>query len=173
MTTLFDISREDLVINPSAIRLDGSAPASSATFKTGFRALSFSGSAMNEVYFDFQVPHGRKPGSDLLFHVHWTPSGTIGVGNTVVWKLDYIVANINADFSASNTLAMTHTGVASDDADVHLMSSSVIIPGKDINESAIIKCRLWRDVATDSYTGAVFLHSADAHVYKDRIGGRI
>lgn len=170
---ILPLSWEDFIIMPSTTKLgSASDDPTFVAWDSRFVALSFSGSALNECFFDVQVPHGRKPGSDLKFHVHFTPYGTMVLGQTVIWRLDYAYANIGGEFSATATVTSTYTALGTETALTHCMSEQTTVPGTSIGESAIIKCRVYR-TAADTYDAAAFMHSVDLHVYKDRVGGKI
>jgi len=43
----------------------------------------------NQVWFNLQVPHTWKTGTDLFPHVHWSNDGTPG---EITWELEYVMA---------------------------------------------------------------------------------
>jgi len=63
-------------------------------------------------------------------------------GNTVFWRLDYSLANRNANFPASATIALT--GTCSGANERHEDTPSGTISGVGVTISAMLVCRVYR-----------------------------
>jgi hypothetical protein len=170
---------DDLRIVPGAFDFAGSSdPTLSAWQPTGsgatFRVYEFDSG--DEVFFTVQIPHTYKEGTNLMAHVHWTPRarGVAENGNTVFWRLDYSLTNVDANFPASSTqnLHDTCTGVN----EKHEITSSQSISGVGVTISAMLVCRLYR-AAGDTWSlntagNRPVLLEIDFHYQKNSTGSR-
>lgn len=182
-TMVFDPALwDDLRIVPGAFQFSGSADPTLSDWQPGG-----SGSTIkvykfvknDQVFASIQMPHDYKEGSDLSFHVHWTPTdrGNEESGNTVGWKIDYSIANINSTFSSTSTAACTGTCTGTDDQ--HEISESVTVSGTGLKVSHILMIRIWRGDtgADDTWVGSTAALSPallefDIHYQKDTLGSR-
>lgn len=104
----------------------------------------------DEVFASCQMPHSYKEGTDLYFHIHWTPCdrGNEESGNTVGWKVDYSIANPYGIFGSSGTVDLSSTCTGTDD--YHERSSAVAVSGTGLTISHIVMLRIYRsDTGTD------------------------
>jgi len=118
-----------------------------------------------------QFPHSRKLSSPLHCHVHWTPT-SVDTGN-VLWRLSYMLADINGTFSGSFT-----------SIDILTASSGVVgrhqtanFPSIDNQGAAVSTMMIWKlsrvaTDGTDDYTGDARLLEFDIHYQIDTIGSR-
>lgn len=153
--------------------LDWQPGGSGATFKV------YKFKKNDEVFASCQMPHGYKEGSNLLFHLHWTPCnrGDEENGNSVGWKVDYTIANPNGDFLSSATVDLQDICSGVDDR--HELTSSVTVNGNGLKISNIIQLRIYRsDTGTDdTWVGITSAQSPallefDIHFEKNTIGSR-
>ena len=121
--------------------------------------------------FTAQTPHERKDSSTIEAHIHWQPDGT-NTGS-VVWKLVYSVANVNGEFTTTDTLRVV------DPADGVTLKHQLIdfgeIAGSDtLRISAAIMGHVGRmgDAADDTYTGTAYGIELDFHYQTDSPGSR-
>jgi len=123
-----------------------------------------------EVFFTIQLPHKYKEGTDIIPHVHWTP--TDANAGDVVWQLEYTWQNINGTFGASTTITVTDS--TNTTAWEHLVASFSAITGTNMDISSILVCRLFRDPAhgSDTYTSDAAFLEIDFHFEIDTIGSR-
>jgi hypothetical protein len=170
---------DDLRIVPGAFQFAGvSDPTLSSWQPTGagatFKVYEFDNG--DEVFFTVQIPHSYKEGTNLRAHVHWTPRarGVAENGNTVFWRLDYSLANIDANFPASTTqnLHDTCNGVN----ERHEVTDSQSISGTGVTISAMLVCRLYRAAgdtwATNTAGNRPVLLEVDFHFETNSNGSR-
>jgi hypothetical protein len=145
---------DDLRIVPGAFQFAGASdPTLSAWQPTGagatFQVYEFD--TGDEVFFTCQIPHSYLEGSDLKPHIHWTPRarGVAENGKTVNWRLDYSIANPNANFGASATINLTDTCNGVNER--HEVTDSGTISGTGVTMSAMLVCRVYR-LAGDSWS---------------------
>lgn len=169
---------EDIRIAGANTRVGVTAPAVAAFGPSGsLRALHFEQSHHDEIYFEIQMPHAWKEGSNIYPHVHWAPvSATAG---NVVWQLDYSWANNGETFGAPATMTSDATA-AGGTAWVHKGnplrdgSGNAFISGAGKKISSMLVCRIHRDAGAGADTlaaDAAFLEF-DIHYEVDSFGSR-
>lgn len=167
---------DDLRIAGSSVRLGVTSPTLAAFGPSGdIRALRFDSGQHDEIYFEIQMPHAWKEGSNIYPHVHWSPVSTT-TGN-VVWSLDYTWANINGTFGAPTTMN-SDAAAAGGVAWVHKLSTlkdgsgNAYIDGTGKTLSSMIMCRLHRNAGAGSDTLAadVAFLEFDIHFEVDSFG---
>jgi len=158
-------------------RVGGTAPAFTSGFAGNATLYSyhFAHNALNNVYFEVQMPHGWD-GGVIYPHVHWSPT-TTGTG-VVVWNFEYTMIELGGTFDATaathDTIPMKDT-VASADQWGHRLIGGTITPSASQNGiSTMLICRLYRDggVGDDNYGAAASLLAFDIHYQMDTIGSR-
>ena len=135
------------------------------------QAFDADNDADESLHFVAQLPHSYKEGSDLEFHVHWSPS-TTNTGN-VVWELDYAAITIGGTLSSVSTL--TDTIAADGTAFKHQVSDiDDIVSGTGLGISTLLICRFTRlgDDGADTFTGVAFAYEVDFHFQLDMMGSR-
>jgi len=167
---------DDLRIAGSAVRLGVTAPTLAAFGPSGsIRCLRFDSGQHDEIYFEIQMPHSWKEGSNIYPHVHWSPvSATAG---DVVWQFDYIWADIGEAFGAPTTMTSDATA-AGGTAWVHKLStlkdgsSNAYIDGTGKTLSSMLVCRLHRDAGAgaDTLAADVAFLEFDIHYEVDSFG---
>ena len=143
----------------------------------GVLCFSFSGSQEQEVYFQCQIPHKYKLGTNLHPHIHWVPSVTGAEGEVVNWGFEYTIANINDSFP-NTVITSTNTTSSGDSiliSNKHYLSSFPEIDGSNIDSvSTMLICRVFRDATgaldTDDYNSSVFAIEFDFHYEIDSAG---
>ena len=118
------------------------------------------------------MPHGYQLGSDIEFHIHWTPkvSGAGGGAENVKWDLTYSWASIGSAFPASSPLTVT-TDVQDVAADDHILSEVGDLAGTDKGMSSMLLCSLKRDTSVaNNYADEAYVVAIDFHFKKDTIG---
>jgi hypothetical protein len=158
---------DDLVLPAAAVNPSGltSPPAWDSTES----AWKFADNANKRIDFVWQMPHRWKEGTSVKFHIHYFLSGS-GGGNTY-WKLNYRVWNINgAKPSWSGTEYIT---LATPGSTNHVFGAikTITMSGKTI--SCIVQAQLTREggSGSDTYSGDVYLLSADLHYQSDVMTG--
>lgn len=164
---------DDLRVPLSATRNPSSAPGYDA-FKDGTKAWAFDKASDEMLYFEVQVPHNYKLGTNLDAHVHWAPIDT-GVGG-VVWCLEYTFQYIGAAFGATTTDCGRQVG--SGTAYQHQIINVEVVTGTSGSVSALLVGRLFRDAdssegkGTDDYDNDAVGISFDLHYQIDSFGSR-
>jgi len=173
---------DDLRIVPGAFTFGGGSDPSLQSWQPSgggatFKVYKFVKN--DEVFATCQMPHGYKEGSDLYFHLHWTPAdrgaaeGAVNVG----WKVDYSIASIDSNFGASATATLTDACSGADDR--HELTSSVQVSGTGLTISHIIMLRIYRSDtgADDTWAGTTAAQSPallefDIHFELNTVGSR-
>lgn len=160
---------KDLII-PAANLRPGATPPTYAAFLGGIYEPRFDAGTSNMVYGSFEIQHDYYEGSDMYFHVHWTPT-TTNTGN-IVWGVEWTIASNGVVFPGPTTSLGTPTaapGVVSQ----HTIQNLFTIPGLGLKIGAVVAFRLFRqNGGTDTFTGNAFLHSVGVHYAADTLGSR-
>lgn len=178
---LEEVVWDDLRIVPSTFDFPGVSDPSLVAYQPGGSGVTFQVYEFQKgdyAYFSCQIPHGYKEGSNIYFHVHWTP-GTRGneeSGKAVAWGIDYSWCNVNGTFSASAALDLTDTVTGTDH--YHEITADVSASGTGKHISSMLLCRIIRNnVAGDTWVGTAsgqlpILLEVDIHVPHDTMGSR-
>jgi len=171
---------DDLRIVPGAFKFAGTADPSLVNWQPGGSGATLKVYAFkkNDVVFaSCQMPHSYKEGSDLHFHIHWTPKnrGSTESGKYVGWKVDYTIADVHGTFGSTTTLDLSDACTGTND--YHEITSSVNVSGIGLHISHMIILRIYRSdtgtddtwVGTTNATSPVLLEF-DIHYQKDTIG---
>lgn len=145
------------------------APTVGTITPSGYRTYYFADTAIDELHFCFHPNHDYRPGSDVYFHVHWSPSNTnTGV---VEFKVDYSFARMQdatptfVAFPAFSTLTMYQSGSGTQWA--HQVCESTAFCPSGFETDGIMSCRLYRDArvtnTNDTYAGDAYILTADLH----------
>jgi len=163
---------DDLRFPVSLVRLGAVQPPSWEDLN-GFQVLGFENQAANDeqVFFMCQIPHGYKYGTDLHFHVHWTPETDDSA--VVRWGLEYEWVNINGTFSGS-TKTVYGNETINGNAGKHILTNLESITNGGHTLSSMLMCRLFRNSssATDTFDDFAYLLEADFHYEMDQMGSR-
>lgn len=140
----------------------------------GVFGYHFSPDRTEELYFDVQLPHRYKEGTDLEPHLHWSPKVAGNLGDQVIWGLEYTISNVGGTFGTTVTLSGVQR-FPNDDPLVayrHYATKLGTIPGNDLNVSSMIKCRLFRITSSpaDTFGFDAVLHEFDLHFQVDGHG---
>ena len=167
--TVFD----DLRVPVTSAKPGNVLPDFGAFVGGGLKTWLFDGGGRaEEIHFTVQMPHSYKLGTDIVPHVHWTPTTNLDAGN-VKWSLEYTWADIDGTFGASTTI--TAVDASSTVAWDHLRIDFAAIDGSAItNISSMLVCRLFRNSADvqDTYGQDAALLEIDFHYEIDTIGSR-
>jgi len=144
-----------------------------ADWRGTIKTFLFDGSTDEEVHFNAQLPHGFKYGTQLEFHVHWAPMTAPTDGQTVIWYLEYTLAETSNVFPVTaNGGPGTHT-FASNSQYEHILTEIASIDTSDwTSVSGMLSCRLYRDASADTYNDEIAFLEADFHYQIDRPGSR-
>lgn len=166
---------DDFRVEASVVKPGATAPNWKAFGPSGnLQALMFEASHHDEAYFEMQLPHNWKIGSNIYPHVHWTPVNATA-GN-VVWELEYSWANVGSAFGAPGNMA-TDATAAGGTAWVHKLtdfkeSGNNYISGAGKTLSSMLVCRLHRNsnAGSDTLNQDVALLEVDFHYQIDSLG---
>jgi hypothetical protein len=149
----------------------GSSPPALAVFRTPVQAYSFAKAAVNEVFFDVQLPHNWLLGTAVEPHIHWSPGVSTDVGS-VRWQMEYTWANYTAAFPAA-TLLDPVDQAASGVAYEHQIADLGTIAGTGKKASSVIMCRLARvgNADEDTFDAVAWGLSVDFHIQVQGNGG--
>lgn len=137
-------------------------------FAWGFDADSDSSWVLN---FTAQTPHERKDSTGLEAHIHWDPE-TSAAGN-VVWKLVISTANINGEWTATDTLRIV--AAAGEVALQYQLDDFGMVPGSDtlrISSGILGSLARMGDAPDDTYGGIAYGVEIDFHYQINSPGSR-
>lgn len=158
------------MISPAINNKPGITSPTWAACVGGIYAYRFDTGSAQEMHGNFEIQHDYKQGTNMDFHIHWSPT-TTNTGN-VVFGVEYCIRDIGGNFTATTTTTMTPTpapGVVGQ----HVLTDIMQIPGGGLTIGAIILYRIYRqNGGTDTFTGNVFLHSIGIHYECDTFGSR-
>ena len=163
---------DDIRVSPVSTKLGGTSDPDFIKFKDngagsqGVFTYHFSPILEEEAYFEVQLPHSYKAGSDLKPHVHWAPVDANA--GTVIWGLEYTIQSPNGTFG--NTTILEVADNADGVAYKHQLHSLGTISGAGITESAVIFGRIYRKAGSDTYASDAALVSTDIHFQMDKMG---
>lgn len=130
---------------------------------SGVQVMWFSSSSEQSLYGAVQLPPQYKTGSWVYPEVTWLHEATATAGATVIWRLEYSMAERSGTFSAATRLAITATAAA---PFAHLSAELPAITASSIGTQILF--RLYRNAADtlDQSAGAtaiIFHYEADTH----------
>jgi hypothetical protein len=133
-------------------------------------AYKFSGTALNEIFFEVQMPHAWNEGTTIYPHVHWVSNGT--ATSAVTWGLDYEWANLYDTFSGTTSnISASTPAIGNKTHNITDLSASGITES-DKRISSMIMCRLYREGNTDANNDDCFLLAFDIHYEVNTLGSR-
>jgi len=136
----------------------------------GIFLYHFDKATEEELYFEVQLPHSMKEGTELRPHIHWAkPTDTTG---DVIWGLEYTMAGVGDTWEDTTIIKTDATPATTDGADIHMISAFPSISTSDINLSGMICCRLFRDATNvlDTYDADAATLEFDFHYQIDALG---
>lgn len=136
----------------------------------------------NQMFFNAQLPHRYKQGTDLGAHIHWSPVSSGAAGEFVKWGLEYTWVNIDGTFGnttiitsdASAAGTATTSGDASLTTKKHYITALGTISGSGKNISSMLICRVFRNSshADDDLAAGAWAFEVDFHFEIDTMGSR-
>jgi hypothetical protein len=160
---------DDVRVNLSNIKAPTANPPTWTSYK-GSEVPAFSASATNILYFNVQLPHGYKEGSDIIFHIHVAyPDANSGNSK---WTFTYSWANIDGTFPTATSETLTFAAAGTTDKHVIHAFSNISGTGKTI--SSVLLCsisRLGADAA-DTYANVIYAVNADFHMEINSCGAK-
>lgn len=143
------------------------SPASLADINgTGVYAWEFT-NGKSLFFHDLQLPHDYKEGTDLLPHMHWTPSTTATYTGT--WTLEYVEwlsLLTGTAMSAKQTITISfNSAMTAYQVQTALFSAN--LSGTNRKISSVIHAKLSLTLSAGT---SAFLCGLDAHYEVDRLG---
>jgi hypothetical protein len=162
------------IVSEMYLRNGPSSP-SVAQYKNGIYLYEFTATDTLEVFSNFHIPHGWKPGTMIYPHIHFTTSSNeTGV---VRWGFEYTWARRHESssyttFPATQTLTVDFT-IPANSADKHFVCEVPDLAGIDgtnIEVDSMIMMRIYREAAhiNDTFPDSVFGITTDVHIEVDR-----
>jgi hypothetical protein len=140
--------------------------------------LKFTASTNDRIYCSVQIPHDLWiPSSGTVTlspHVHWTFVSEPTNGQTVIWKMGYVLAKIDGVFAAAPTVstADTYTTTAAAEVRKHIVTEfpDITVAAADLGPSLMILYTLKLDDTSTIAANKVALLAADWHYRKGPVG---
>ena len=157
------------LVQDVTVRSGSNAP-SPTIFIGGISAYEFSPTTMNECFVNFHMRHDYIAGTMVYPHVHW--SHNTDAAGVVRWGFEYTLARRNdstgnVTFASPSTLYIEHTVTLGEtyQHNVNEAADGLGISGTDLQEDALILCRVFRDAthANDTYPDPIHLLTVDIH----------
>lgn len=131
-----------------------------ALFTQGLtRTMTFSATGPSNAYGSVAIPNFYSVGN-LSFGISWTPNGSVSIGGSVKWLLDWqtIQAGDNTLTAALNTIDLTHVFIAGENSDI-LITDQISIANIPTDKN-IFRYRLRRDGShtLDTYGSSLRFH---------------
>lgn len=131
--------------------------------------------------FGYHIPHDWVPGSDLLWHTHWSHTGTSITGDLVL-ELSYMIAKRGGLFGAEKTLTITYPTVnlattprrlkrVDETPMTAAAATSILSATSEIEVDGFIEGTLKiASMPTIGGGGKLFIHTSDIHYQSTNIG---
>lgn len=160
---------KDLIM-PAANLRPGNTPPTWAAFVDSIYGYRFDAGVADELHGAVELQHDYKEGTDLVLHLHWSPT-TTNTGN-IVWGYAYTIADNGSAIPSQSAGTATPTA-APGIINQHIRQNIVTISGSGLKIGAILAFRVYRqNGGTDTFTGNAFLHSIGVHYTCDTVGSR-
>lgn len=143
-------------------RIGPTNPTSTQIGTSGIYMYAF---AINdEADIGFHIPHDYVEGTDILFHVHWMPSGTDT--NSVKWEVSYMYAkgHNQANFDPSSLTVVTAEESPPGTAYRHMVTETAAVPIAGLEADGIIEVAVKRITNGGSENlDTIFVMECDVH----------
>jgi hypothetical protein len=136
-------------------------------FDTSFKAWRFQNSSNTWLYFQIEMPHRMKLGTNITPHIHWSKADATA-GN-IIWMCQL---NLLQDGSAPSIKTASTKTIVGDGIGTEVMISTDFdaISSVGWTHPVIFHGILQRQGATDTYAANVWLHGCGIHFYADKLG---
>lgn len=166
---LHKLGWRDLVSPFTNTSSGGSAP-TLVNLSNGARLYRFG--AGDSVHTSYHVDHDYAEGTDAYHHVHWLPETAMNAGDTVTWRISYVVArghNQGESLLATRTsFDVVYTSPAGGTvAGDHIVSEASLAQAYDLKEpDTVILAEI--EMVSKTFGGNVIGIQADLHYQTDR-----
>lgn len=138
---------------------------------TGVYAWLFGNVGAPDLAFAVQLPHGYEEGTDLIAHLHLSP--TTADAGTIRMGLEYTIVNEQGGAFPQTTI-VTADVAAGGVALAHLRLVLDTITGTGLKISAMLLGRVFRDnTVGGNYGQDVAVHEFDMHILKNTLGSNL
>jgi len=156
------VTREAIM---QSLPITNSAPGVVTVVGGGMKSFGFDGgTTTEELFYHVDVQHDYKAGTDMVFHVHWTPA--TATGGDVKWQIEYQWVEGGAVWptpsTSTSTAAAGTTAWADKRADFTLSGT-----GHTYNSRLLFRLFRAPTDAADTYTGDAVLTSVGMHYQAD------
>ncbi len=133
--------------------------------------FGFAGANTTErLYITTEMNHDYKEGTDIEFHVHWTPT-TPAIGN-VKWQLYYTWQSVNGTYTAPQLLTAISPARGTAWQNTYLSLGTISGAGKTINTQLVLQLFRVPSDAEDTYGADAALLALGIHYECDTVGSR-
>ncbi len=125
----------------------------------------------DEAWFQIEMDHSWKIGSDLKAHAHVLLPSAPTAGDDIEFNLEYTFIDVNESYVSTSNVNIFIDDLAVTDVDKHLyMTAAADISGAGHTLSSILLCHLVRTTRGTDYSGDILLMSFDIHYELDTVG---
>lgn len=167
--TVFD----DVYPSSVTVSTGATAPSFSAFGGSTLKAYEFTGGASNkELHIGYQIPHSYQEGTSIYPHLHLFITNS-APGGTVRFDMDYEWANVDDTGTISVTTINQSIALPNNSTTYRnriLAFPAITGTGKKI--SSVFMSKITRRQDLDTFSGSVWLLSADIHIAKNSVGSR-
>lgn len=164
---------DDVYPSSVTVGVGGTAPSFTAYAGGNLKAYEFTGGTSNkELQIGYQIYHSYLEGSIIVPHLHLHINNN-GSGGTVIFDMIYHWANRDATGAVSETTVQATATLPADSTvrqNYILSFGNITGTGKTISSTFMTQIKRRQDL--DTFTGSVWLLSADIHIEKNTIGSR-
>jgi hypothetical protein len=89
---------------PSLVQFMDNGAGSVGVYVRSFADQAVAGNE-EQMWFQAQLPHTYKEGTDIKAHIHWSPAVSGAAGEFVKWGLEYTWANVDGTFGNTTIIA--------------------------------------------------------------------
>ena len=168
---LHDRVWKDLTAPFTSTSTGGAAP-TLVTLVNGVRLYRFG--AGDSVHASYHVGHDYSEGTDAFHHVHWFPESAMSEGDTVTWRILYVLAKGHEQgeslTAARSSFDIVYTSpVGGTLAGEHIVSEASDLQGYILEEAdTIVLAEI--ELLSKTFGGNVLGIEADLHYQADREG---
>jgi hypothetical protein len=160
---------DDIVMPGNDLTATGTSDPTRTQFRNNTFAWQFSGTQLQRLGLQIQLPHSRLPYSNIYMHLHFSSNVPLTNNTYIRWCHEFTCANIGEAYPPSQLLC-SNTNINRTDAYIHYMTpQSKFI--NNLDESSVCFINVYREGNTDSNNNPVFLSSYDWHIFTNRPQG--
>lgn len=158
------------LVAPFSTTSPGAAAPTINTLANGIRLYRFD--TGDSVHASYHVDHDYAEGTGAYHHIHWFPETAIPAGNTVTWRISYVVAKGHAQgesmLAARSSFDVTYTSpVGGTIAGNHIVTEASDAQAYVLKEpDTVILAEI--QLLSKTFAGNVYGIQADLHYLSDR-----